>query len=211
MKLIQCFVRWLGGTRAISAADAVAIIALAGVVALIFTMTTVADIVGRSSGSVTLSMPLESDGQDPLRLGGGATARYTRMEAAIPALPETEVTLLLWSSVLNLVGVLAVAGLVVLVTWRLWVGNLFTAGSAALIAACGAVLALAGSAGQILDSTARNRLAELIGANPRFPGESVVYVTDFNVVPLVAGASLVLIAGVFQFGRKLQKDTEGLV
>jgi hypothetical protein len=73
------------------------------------------------------------------------------------------------------------------------------------------ILALAGSAAQILDSTARNRLARLVGANPRFPGESVVYIMDFNIAPLVAGAALVLIAGVFQFGRKLQKDTEGLV
>jgi hypothetical protein len=209
--MFQGYVRWLSGTRAISGADAVAIITLAGAVVIIMIMTTVADIVGRSSGPVALSLPLESNAQDPQLLGAGATARYTQMEATIPALPQTEGALLAWSSVLNLVGVLAMAGLVVLVTWRLWLGHLFTAGSAVLIGTSGAVLALAGSAAQVLDSTARNRLAEFIGANPHFPGESVIYVTDFNFVPLTAGATLILVAGVFQAGRRLQKDTEGLI
>jgi hypothetical protein len=34
---------------------------------------------------------------------------------------------------------------------------------------------------------------------------------DFNLTPVVAGAGLMLVAGVFQFGGRLQKDTEGLV
>jgi hypothetical protein len=34
---------------------------------------------------------------------------------------------------------------------------------------------------------------------------------DFNVGPLVLGIALLLVAGVFEFGRGLQKDTEGLV
>jgi hypothetical protein len=33
----------------------------------------------------------------------------------------------------------------------------------------------------------------------------------FNLGPLVAGIMLIMVAAVFQFGGRLQKDTEGLV
>ena len=34
---------------------------------------------------------------------------------------------------------------------------------------------------------------------------------EFNIAPLAIGLVLLLVAGVFQYGRRLQKDTEGLV
>jgi len=79
------------------------------------------------------------------------------------------------------------------------------------VGAGGLVLALAGTVGQILDSIARSRLADLIGVNGGVPGESYLFSLEFNAAPLVLGIALLLVAGVFQFGRRLQKDTEGLV
>ncbi|RAX45616.1 hypothetical protein DQ354_09035 [Arthrobacter sp. AQ5-06] len=67
----------------------------------------------------------------------------------------------------------------------------------------------AGSAGQVLDAIASAAVARLIAANGQTDG--VILAADFNFAPLLAGIVLVLIAGVFQFGRRLQKDTEGLV
>ncbi|MDQ0617037.1 hypothetical protein [Arthrobacter globiformis] len=43
------------------------------------------------------------------------------------------------------------------------------------------------------------------------PGEHYLFSLDFNVGPLMLGIALLLFAGVFEFGRSLQKDTEGLV
>jgi hypothetical protein len=39
----------------------------------------------------------------------------------------------------------------------------------------------------------------------------MVFIGHFNFVPVVAGVVLTLVAGVFQFGGRLRKDTEGLV
>lgn len=50
-----------------------------------------------------------------------------------------------------------------------------------------------------------------LGVIPGSAGETLVHIVEFNPTSLVAGAALVLLAGVFQFGRGLQRDTEGLV
>jgi hypothetical protein len=77
--------------------------------------------------------------------------------------------------------------------------------------ACGAALALAGTAGQGLEQLARSRLADALGLIAvRGPG-SVIFEGNISLLPVVAGIALILIAGVFQFGGRLQKDTEGLV
>ena len=51
----------------------------------------------------------------------------------------------------------------------------------------------------------------MVGANARTPGESYGFSADFNIAPLMLGMVLMLVAGVFQYGRRLQHDTEGLV
>jgi hypothetical protein len=65
--------------------------------------------------------------------------------------------------------------------------------------------------GQVLDQVARSRLAEAIGVNARSAAEAISFTAHFNFAPVTAGLILVLVAGVFQFGGRLQKDTEGLV
>jgi hypothetical protein len=51
----------------------------------------------------------------------------------------------------------------------------------------------------------------MIGANGRAPGATYLFSTEFDLWPLMVGLILVLVAGVFQYGRRLQKDTDGLV
>ncbi|WP_426990342.1 hypothetical protein [Pseudarthrobacter sp. Y6] len=192
-----------------SRTDAVAIMAVAAIVAAATTFLTVWSIIATFVGPVTLALPLHSSPQDPAGLELDATARFTAMEATIPALPLGEAALLAWASVLFQVSVLAVAALLFLLALRLRGENLFTPASAWIVGSCGVVLALAASAGQVLDAIARAGVARLIAANGQTDG--VILAADFNFAPLLAGIVLVLIAGVFQFGRRLQKDTEGLV
>ena len=199
--------RQSGQGKVVSRADAVAIMTVAAIAAAATTVLTIAGIVATFAGPVTLTLLLHSSPQDPAGLELGATARFTAMEATIPALPSDEAALLAWAGVLGQVSVLAVAALLFLLALRLRGENLFTPASAWIVGACGVVLALAGSAGQVLDAVARTRVARLIAAN----GQSDGFAAGFNFTPLVAGVILVLNAGVFQFGRRLQKDTEGLV
>lgn len=70
---------------------------------------------------------------------------------------------------------------------------------------------MSGMAGQVLDGTGRSQLAEMIGAKAWAAGEAGIFSADINLTPIIVGIALVLIAGVFEYGRRLQKDTEGLV
>ena len=200
-----------GEKKVVSKADAVAIMITAGTAAAVTTFLTASGIIETFTGPVTLTLPLHSAHESPTGLGLDSVARFTSMEATIPALPSGEAVLLAWAGVLNQVSFLAVMALLFLLAFRLRGENLFTPSSAWIVGACGAVLALAGTVAQALSAAARNRLAELIDANQRTPGESILFVADFNLLPLLAGIVLVLVAGVFQFGRRLQRDTEGLI
>lgn len=203
--------RQRGGKKVVSRVDAVLIMIAAAAAAVATTFLTVSGIIEAFTGPVTLTLPLRSPHQSPTGLGLDSVARFTAMEATIPALPSGEAVLLAWAGVLNQVSFLAVMALLFLLAFRLRGENLFTPASAWIVGACGVVLALAGSVAQALDAAARTRIAELTGANQPTPGETIVFVSDFNIAPLLAGIVLVLVAGVFQLGRRLQRDTEGLI
>jgi hypothetical protein len=176
------------------------------------TAMAVTRIIDSFTGPVTLSLPLATTHQRPGGLRLGAEAHFTGVEATIPALPSGEASLLAWAEAMSQIGILAVLSLVFLLSLRLRGENLFTAGSVWIIGACGALLTLAGTAGQLLDSAVRNRLAEAIGANERPASEAIpIFAAEFNLGPVTAGMALILIAAVFQFGWRLQKDTEGLI
>ncbi|WP_426005579.1 hypothetical protein ACPFL9_02245 [Paenarthrobacter sp. NyZ202] len=200
----------LARVKVVSRADSVVLMVIAFAVALVTTGFTVVSIIG-NSGEVVLRLPVDPALQEMRDLGFGAAGRTSQVEVTMPRLPENEAALLGWSAVFNQVAILAVASLLVLLAHRLANAVLFARGTAVVLGIAGGVLAIAGSAGQIMDSTARNRLAEYVGLAPATPGETLLYVSGFNPTPLVAGIALLLFAGVFQFGRRLQRDVEGLV
>lgn len=175
------------------------------------TAMTVAGIIGFFTRPATLTLPLSTTQLAPDGLHLGAEAHFTAVEATLPALPAGEAVLLAWAGALNHIGILAVLALLFLLAFRLKGENLFTAGSVWIIGTCGAVLAVAGSVGQVLDQVARNRLAEAIGINARTAEAGFSFAGNFDIAPAVAGFVLILVAGVFQFGGRLQKDIEGLV
>jgi hypothetical protein len=200
-----------GGKRVLSTADGLALMVVTALAAVITTIATVSSIITSSTGPATLTLPLATANQKPPGLPDGVEAHFTSIEAIIPTLPPAEAALLAWAGILSHIGVLAVLALLFLLGLRLRGENLFTTGSVWIIGICGAVLAVAGTIGQILDQIARTRLAEEIGANQRIPGETIIFVGNLPLGPAVAGLVLILVAGIFQFGHRLQKDTEGLV
>jgi hypothetical protein len=197
--------------RGISATVAVALMFTAVVLAVATTAAAVSGFVAYFAGPVTLTLPLATESLSPTGLRLGAEAHFTSVEDAIPVLPYDEAAMLAWAGALNHIGLLAVLALLFLLAFRLRGENLFAAGSVWIVGSCGAVLAVAGSVGQVLDQIARSRLAEAIGVNARSAAEAISFTAHFNFAPVTAGLVLVLVAGVFQFGGRLQKDTEGLV
>jgi hypothetical protein len=200
-----------GGKKVVSRADAVVFMIASATIALLTTGATIAGLIGYTSGPVTLVLPVATANHAATGLLPGVTGHFTAMEATLPTLPSGPGGLLAWADSLNQVGILALLALVFLLAHRLRSEALFTSGSAWIVGACGAALTLFGTGGQILDSIARSWLAELIGINARTTGAAFSFSADFNLAPLVLGLVLVLVAAVFQFGRRLQQDTEGLI
>jgi len=198
------------GKPIVSRIDALFLMIASAVAAVATTAATVSGIAGYFTGPATLELPIATDSLTASGLELQATGHYTTLQATLPALPAGEAALLSWAAALNQIGILTVLALVFLLGYRLRSSILFTAASVRIIGACGAVLAIASAIGQVLDQVARGRLAELIGANQRSV-EDIIFVGYFNVAALMAGVVLVLVAGVFEYGRRLQKDTEGLV
>jgi len=200
-----------GQKKVVSRVDAIFLMAVSSGAALLSTWLTVSGIVALFTGPVTLELPVATSHQTAPGLSLGASGHFTSVEATLPLLPAGPAESLAWAGVLNQVGLLAVLALVFFLAYRLQGRILFTARSAHIVGAAGVVLAVAGLAGQVLDGVGRTRLAEMIGANARAVGESQVFAAEINLAPFVVSIGLFLIAGVFEYGRRLQKDTEGLV
>jgi hypothetical protein len=201
----------LARVRVLSRVDSAVLIVVSVAVGIATSVSTVSAIISNGAGEVVLRLPLDPSIPEPETLRLGAVGRYSQMQVTVPALPEYEASMLGWSATMNLVAVLCVVSLLVLLAYRLTSKVLFAPHTAAVVGLAGALLAISGSAAQVLDSTAKYRLAEQLGAMPGSADETLVYIAEFNPTSLVAGAALVLLAGVFQFGRSLQRDTEGLV
>jgi len=200
-----------GNRKIVSRVEALVIMIASAAAAVVTTVATVIGIVGTLTGPVTLTLPLRSSPQLPTGLGMDAVARFSEMEAILPSVPSGEAVLLAWAGLLHQVGFIAVAALLFLLAFRLRRENLFTPASVWIVGASGVVLAFSASAAQVIDAAARSRIAELVGASQVTTGETLLFVSNFNVAPLLAGIALVLVAGFFQFGRGLQEDTAGLV
>ncbi|WP_240721375.1 hypothetical protein [Pseudarthrobacter sp. NamE5] len=181
------------------------------IAAIATTAATVSGTVALFTGPVTLVLPVATPHQPATRLSLGAAGHFTSVEATIPVLPSGPALSLALAGFLNQVGILAILALVFLLAYRLQGNILFTAKSAHLVGAAGVVLAVSGIVGQVLDAVGRSRLAEMIGANARLSGESQVFSAEFDTAPLMLGIALLLVAAVFEYGRRLQKETEGLV
>jgi hypothetical protein len=200
-----------GRKKVVSRADAIFLMVASALAAVLTTVAAVSGTVALFAGPVTLVLPVSTAHQWATGLSLEATGHFTSVEATIPVLPSGPAASLAWAGVLNQIGILAVLALVFLLAYRLQGRILFTARSAHLVGAAGVVLAVTGMAGQVLDGVGRSRLAEMIGANARVPGESQIFSAEFNTGPLMLGIALLLVAAVFEYGRRLQKDTEGLV
>lgn len=199
------------GSKIVSRTEATVFMLAAALAAVVTTFFSLSEIAGYFTGPVTLELPVGSTGQTAGGLGLESSGHYTTLAATIPALPSGPAALLAWSAALHQIGVLAVLLLVFLLAHRLRSSVLFIAGSAWVIGASGAVLMLAGTVGQVLHGFALTRVAELVAVAGRPADEMVLFEGDLSAGPLVLGAVLMLVAGAFQYGRRLQQDTQGLV
>ena len=195
----------------VSGTDALLVMISVAVAAVITTTWTVVSILGSFTGAATVTLPVTTDNRVADGLSLGATGHATALEVTFPVLPSGPAGLLAWAGALNQMVVLVILAIVFLLAYRLRSAVLFTAKSVWIIGACGFVLALVGTVGQVLNGWALTRVADMVAGSGRNPEESVILEAEFTTGPLMLGIVMVLVAAVFQYGRRLQKDTEGLV
>lgn len=200
-----------GSKKIVSRTDAIFLMIASAAAAVMTTFMSIRGIIGYFTGPVTLELPVASKSQAAAGLELESTGHYTTLEATIPDLPSGPAELLSSVAALNQIGVLALLTLVFLLAYRLRSAVLFTAGSVWIVGACGAILALVGTIGPFLEGWALARVADMIAAGGRTPETIHILSAEFNLGPLMLGLVLLLVAGVFQYGRRLQTDTEGLV
>jgi hypothetical protein len=195
----------------VSGTDALLVMISVAVAAVITTTWTVVSILGSFTGAATVTLPVTTDNRVADGLSLGATGHATALEVTFPVLPSGPAGLLAWAGALNQVVVLVILAIVFLLAYRLRSQVLFTPRSGWIIGSGGFVLVVVGAIAQFLDGLGRSLLADLAGANGRIPGESAHFSMEFSAVPFLLGTAMLLVGGVFQFGGRLQKDTEGLV
>nr|WP_231709330.1 hypothetical protein [Arthrobacter sp. zg-Y895] len=200
-----------GQKRIVSRTDATVFMLVAALGAVVSTVFSISEIVGYFTGPVTLELPVNAQDQSVDGLTAGVSAHYTTLTATVPALPSGPAMLLACSSALHQAGVLAVLALVFLLAYRLRSAVLFTAVSVRIIGACGIVLLLVGTFSQGLYGIAVPRVADLVVMERQTGDELVLFEGTLSPWPLVLSLVLILVAGVFQYGRRIQQDTDGLV
>ncbi|MCC9145201.1 MULTISPECIES: hypothetical protein [unclassified Arthrobacter] len=211
MKLMKDTGARAGEKRIVSRTDATVFMIVAALAAVVSTAFSIFEIAGYFTGPVTLELPVSARDQSVDGLSAGVTGHYTTLMATVPALPSGPAALLACSSALRQAGVLAVQALIFLLAYRLRSAVLFTAVSVRIIGACGIVLLLVGTFSQGLYGIALPRVADLVVMERQAGDEMVLFEGTLSPWPLVLSLVLILVAGVFQYGRRIQQDTDGLV
>lgn len=138
------------------------------------------------------------------RILDGAFSTATVSIADLGAAPRTLVALGAGFAVLTQV---AIALAIAYLCWRLYKGNPFVASVTRAVWLAAASLAIGSLLSQaLLGFASWTAIDDLRLDAAAFPLE-----LSIDLVPILAGLALLLIASAFEFGERLQRDTEGLV
>ncbi|MBJ2120336.1 DUF2975 domain-containing protein [Arthrobacter sp. MSA 4-2] len=199
-------------TPVMSRAEAVFLMVVAAVVAVVATALAVSEIRALLTGPVTLDLPLGNIAVP--RVDGVVEevrgARYSSVEVAFESVPPTEGLLLAVSAGLNALIVVAVCVLVWVLCRRIAAERTFTRGAEGAIGVVGILVAVAGTLAQALGSAGRDRLVGYSGLFPGADGRTVFFL-EFSPTPVVIGLVMALFAAIVHRGRRLQDDVVGLV
>lgn len=167
----------------------------------------------RFGSEVTVRMPVK--GGEVTALGGIgdiSSAEYTSADVTLTALPATARWLLLLEGALPALATIGVC----IVAWWLGISLMrahpFRRSMAWAIGTAAILVMVGGMLGQLFGSLGRAVLVEhLAVADEAITDTFWVLLMDLNLAPFGWGFALALMAGAFELGTRLQRDTEGLV
>lgn len=109
------------------------------------------------------------------------------------------------SSILLTVGLCAI---VAFVGMKLLAGRPFARTATLSIMTAAILVVVTGTLGQLFGALARAEIVDYLGAAGN---DFYLFLFNFDPAPLAYGFALAVIAGAFQLGERMQRDTEGLV
>lgn len=180
-----------------------------GIVDLVFLVQRVIGLASDKSITVT-EMPLR-DAPTPAftdAIGSITAASYDTVTMTIDALPASVRGWMIGASVLGTLLAIGICAVLVWLCVRVFVGRPFVS-SATWGIGIVALLVIAGGLGASLSTgIAHAEIADVLGlAGTSLPDFTI----SLDLAPLGWGLALAVVAGAFEIGQRLQRDTDGLV
>lgn len=177
-----------------------------GVVNLVFLGLHIAELVG--SPSTTLyDLPLI--GPMDAELGASAaveSAVYDRIDLTVVGLPVGAIAALVAAAVLTSLTTLAICGAVAWLCLRVFLGKPFVRSATWAIGGVAILVIAATHNDDVLVAIANAEAATLTGLDALPP-----FLFELDPAPIGWGVALAVIAGAFEIGQRMQRETEGLV
>ncbi|WP_261166964.1 hypothetical protein [Microbacterium sp. Marseille-Q6965] len=183
-------------------AAAVAIIALAAIV------IAAVDAVGRTVTVTNLSF-VDAPLAPPT---GAASARYESAAVTLAAAPASIRSMLFLEGALPALATIGTCAIAVWLGLGLIRSRPFTRGADAALFAVASIVMAGGIGGQVAGAVGRAETTALLErTNPAMEGIFSTFLLNLDLAPVGWGFTLALVGGVVGVGRRLQRDTEGLV
>lgn len=186
--------------------------ALFAVVAVVIAVAALANLPAALANSPILRVPLENLDTPDLGAGNGEVrqAAYAEADVQPATLTGMERGLLIGSALLGgLAGMLSAATLGLL-SWSVYRDAGFGKHLAWSVGLSGIVVMVWGLLGPVMDAVAHHSILDRIGLLPERGGSSF-FLLELNLWPVAVGLGCAVVAGIFDAGRRQQRDLEGLV
>lgn len=155
-----------------------------------------------ATGPVTLTRVPTGEPLD----AGFAGATFDAVDVTVDELTGAGRTALIGSAIL---GSLLTVGICLVLAWlclRVFRGTPFVRSATWGIGAVSILVLLAGFGRPLLDGIAAGEAAAILGA-----AELPAFLLEFDPAPIAWGVALAVVAGAFEIGQRMQRDTRGLV
>lgn len=168
-------------------------------------------VVGLATDGTTTVTGVELTGMDAAALVDASPlvsgATYDAATVTVEGLPAGARGLLIASAIAAALVTIAICAVLAWLCLRVFIGRPFVTSATLGIGIVGLVVIVGGCGASLLRSLADTDIIRFIG----LVDPDSVYAFSMDLAPLGWGVALVVVAGAFELGQRMQRDTEGLV
>lgn len=162
-------------------------------------------------GPTTMSVPLYNLQPPALEpVPGVEAASFSTAEVTLNTLTTAESWLLGAATALGFLAAIIAVGTAAWLGWRIFRRTPFTRRLPLLIALSGIAIMVSGTVGSLLHAFGVHAVLDRIDLLPA-DRDGTIFLMELDLTPLAAGLAAALVAGAFETGYRLKRDTDGLV